>query len=96
MSQNFGISMPTAHAAVAHRPPVRYVVVMDAGGSMVARLFLASREQVNECDAAATEVANATAGLRPALGALGAEWDMALRGCSAQERARAEVYTLAT
>lgn len=96
MSQNFGIAMPAAHATVAHRPPVRYVVVIDSGGSMVARLFLASRELVNECDAAAAEVASTTAGLRPEVGASGREWDLALRGYGVQERARAEVYTLAT
>lgn len=96
MSQNFGIAMPQARAVHAHRPPVRYVVVIDSGGSMVARLFLANRELVNECDAAATEVANTTAGIRPVQGAVGSEWDAALKGYSALERATAEVYTLAT
>jgi hypothetical protein len=96
MSQNFGITMPAAHTAQTLRAPVRYVVVIDSGGSMVARLFLADRALVNECDAAAAEVANTTAGLRPALGAQGREWDAALKGYSAQERAGAEVYTLAT
>jgi hypothetical protein len=94
MGQNFGIAMPAAHAASPHRQPVRYLVVIDSGGGMVARLFLANRELVNEFDAAATEVASTTAGLRPVLGALGAEWDGALMGYSAEERARAEVYTL--
>lgn len=96
MAQNFGIAMPAPHTAQAHRQPVRYLVVIDSGGSMVARLYLANRELVNECDAATTEVANSTAGLLPARGALGAEWDGALRGYSRQERAGAEVYTLAT
>lgn len=96
MGQSFGIAMPEPHQAQACRAPVRYVVVIDAGGSMVARLLLANREVVNECDAAAAEVANTTAGIRPVLGALGHEWDGALKGYSAQERATAEVYTLAT
>ena len=96
MSQNFGIAMPAKHVAVPHRQPVRFLVVIESGGAMVARLFLANRELVNEFDAAATEVANTTAGMQPAVGALGSEWDAALKGHSVLERARAEVYTLAT
>ena len=94
MSQNFGISMPAAHQSEPHRAPVRYLVVIDSGGGRVARLCLDTRVAVNEFDAAVTEVANATAGLTPALGALGPEWDVALQGHSRQERAGAEVYTL--
>jgi hypothetical protein len=95
MSQNFGIEIPAAHLSTPHRMPVRYVVVIDAGGAMVARLFLATRELVNEFDAAVTEVSNMTAGLTPGMGALGAEWDNALEGYSEVQRAGAEVYTLA-
>lgn len=95
MSQNFGIAMPTGHLPTPHRLPVRYLVVIDAGGAMVARLFLATRELVNEFDAAVTEVSNMTAGLTPGLGAQGAEWDSALQGYSDLQRAGAAVYTLA-
>jgi hypothetical protein len=95
MSQNFGIEMPTAHAPTPHRLPVRYLVVIDAGGAMVARLFLATRELVNEFDAAVAEVSNLTAGLVPSIGALGAEWDAGLESYSSVQRASAEVYTLA-
>jgi hypothetical protein len=95
MSQNFGISMPAAHSAVPHRLPVRYLVVIDAGGAMVARLFLETRELANEFDAAATEVSNMTAGLTPDVGAQGPEWDGALQGFSDAQRASAEVYKLA-
>lgn len=62
---------------------------------MVARLFLATRELVNEFDAAVTEVSNMTAGILPHVGALGSEWDSALEGYSNAQRASAEVYTLA-
>lgn len=96
MSQNFGIAMPAPHRAIAHRAPVRYLVILDSGGAMVARMFLASRELVSECDGAATEVANMTAGIKPAVGALGAEWDVALGGHNTLERSTAAVYTLAT
>jgi hypothetical protein len=95
MSQNFGIAIPAAHLSTPHRLPVRYLVVIDAGGAMVARLFLDTRELVNEFDAAVTEVSNMTAGLTPAMGALGKEWDAALQGFSDVQRASAEVYTLA-
>ena len=74
MGQNFGIAMPAAHPTSVHRQPVRYLVVIDSGGAMVARLFLANRELVNELDAGASEVATATAGLRPEKSALGTEW----------------------
>jgi len=94
MSQNFGITMPAAHSSVLHRMPVRYLVVIDSGGAMVARLFLDTRELVNEFDAAVTEVSNMTAGLTPSVGALGSDWDGALQGFSAVQRAGAEVYTL--
>ena len=60
---------------------------------MVARLFLETREQVAEFDGAAEEVATMTIGLEPEVGALGPEWDRALQGHSADERAAAMVYT---
>jgi hypothetical protein len=95
MSQNFGISMPAAHHSVQHRLPARYLVLIDSGGAMVARLFLDTRELVTEWDAAATEVSHMTAGLAAQVGAQGAEWDGALQGFSDAQRAKAEVYTLA-
>lgn len=96
MAQVFGMPMPAAPSATAHRPPVCYVVVIEAGGSMVAGLYLANRERVNALDAASSELANTTAGLMPTQGACGPEWDDALQGHSAQERAEARVYTLAS
>jgi len=96
MSQDYGIAMPSQHPEVAHRAPVRYLLLLEGGGGMVARMFLENHAQVQECDAAATEVANMTAGIAPTLGALGPEWDQALRGHSLQERASASVFTLAT
>ena len=94
MSQTFGMETPREHPSTPHRKPVRYLVVIDAGGSMVARLFLDAREMVAEFDAAVEEVAAMTNGLVPQLGALGPEWDLALQGHSAVERAAAMVYTL--
>lgn len=85
---------PRKHNHGSHRPPGRFLVVIDSGGYMVARMFLETREQVAEFDAAVEEVSAMTSGLVPEVGALGSEWDRALLGHSAAERAGAMVYTL--
>lgn len=94
MNDGFGIESPGAHRRAALQKPARYVVIIESGGPMVARLFLESRELVGEFDAAAEEVAEMTQGLQPARGAAGPEWDRALAGHSAAERAAASIYTL--
>lgn len=94
MNDGFGIESPGAHRHAPLHQPVRYVVVIESGGPMVARLFLASREPVAEFDAAAEEVAEMTRGRQPERGAAGPEWDRALAGHNAAERAAAAVYTL--
>jgi hypothetical protein len=94
MSQNFGSALPHPHTQTAHRKPARYLIVIDAGGVGVAKLFLDGREQVAEFDAGTEEAAQMTAGLVPTRGADGPEWDRALQGHSAAERRAAEVYTL--
>jgi hypothetical protein len=94
VSQNYGIEKLSAHAQAVHRKPARYLMLIDAGGSTVARLFLESREAVAEFDAGTEEVALMTKGLHPIKGAAGPEWDRALGGHSAAERAAAEVFTL--
>ncbi len=94
MSQDFGSESPRPHTRASHQKPARYLVVIDAGGSTVARLFLDTRQQVAEFDAGTEEVVQMTAGLVPAQGASGPEWDAALKGHNAAERRAAEVYTL--
>ena len=94
MSQGFGNESPRAHAQTAHRPPARFLVLIDAGGSTVARLFLDTREQVAEFDAGTEEVAQMTAGLAPTQDAAGPEWDRALEGHSLAERLAAGVFRL--
>lgn len=94
MSQTYGIESHKDYVAETQRQPVRYVVVIEADGAAIARLFLESRQQVDEIDAAVPEVVQMIQGLEPAKGALGAEWDAALRGHSLSERTAAEVYTL--
>lgn len=95
MSQTFGMESPQSHSQTAHRRPVRYLVVIDSGGSMIARLCLDTRAMVTEMDAAVEEVASMIAGLIPVTGAMGSEWDGTLAGHSRVERADAKVYTLA-
>jgi hypothetical protein len=69
-------------------------VLIDAAGSTVAKLFLDTREQAGEFDAGAEEVTLTTRGLMAAKSAHLPEWDRALAGHSAAERAAADVYTL--
>lgn len=85
---------PRKHDASPRRQPVRYVVVIESGGSMVARLYLVTREQVAEFDAAVEEVSSMIKGVAPQVGAIGPEWEQALQGHSAVERSAAKVYTL--
>jgi hypothetical protein len=94
MSQTYGIEAPHGHHASPQQPPVRYVIVIDSGGSSVTRLMLATRQQVAEFDAGNPEVVQMIQGLTPAKVANHPEWDAALRGHSAEERSRADVYTL--
>lgn len=94
MSQTFGMESPRKHDASPHREPVRYVVVIESGGSMVAKLHLETRQQVAEFDAAVEEVSSMTKGVAPQVGAIGPEWDQALQGHSAAERSAAKVYIL--
>lgn len=94
MSSTYGIERPGPHAGGTHRAPARFLVIIESGGSVVARLFLAGREPAGEFDAGTEEVAQMTRGLEPAHGATAAEWDQALAGHSAAERAAAQVYSL--
>lgn len=94
MSQGFGSESPRAHLQTEHRKPARYLVLIESGGVVLARLFLDTREQVAEIDGATEEATQMMAGQVPQHGAEGAEWDAALRGHSAAERAAAAVYTL--
>ena len=95
MSDGFGMESPSRHTQAPRQKPARYLVLIDAGGGgTVARLFLESREQIAEFDASTEETSSMTSGLTPTKGATGPEWDKALAGHSAQDRATAEVYEL--
>lgn len=77
-----------------HSPPARYLILIDAGGAMVARLFDAERRPLSEFDASSEEVAVMTTGLAPLRSGLEPDWARALAGHNPDERAAAEVYTL--
>jgi hypothetical protein len=74
--------------------PAKYLVVIDAAGEMVARMFDDQRRLLAEFDASSSEVAVMTQGLNPQRVAGEVAWNDALRGHSAQERSEAEVYIL--
>ncbi len=96
MSQTYGIEAPRRPAPDDEQPPVRFLVLIHSASSAqrLARLFLQDRRQVAELDAGAPEVMMMTDSLAPSRSAWQAEWDLALAGHSAAERAEAEVYTL--
>ncbi len=99
MAQTFGIEAAHAvpqPAVAAAQPPARYLVLIDSAshGTRQARLFLATREQVAEFDAAGPEVQSLTSSLLAGCGADAAEWDTALAGHSRVERQAAQVFTL--
>lgn len=93
MTQVFGMPVPEGHRG-GHRPVARYLILIESGGSVVARLFLADRQPAGEFDASVQEVTLMIKGLTASAGALGREWDKALAGHSAAERGAAKVYTL--
>jgi hypothetical protein len=94
MNHGFGIERPAVHHPDEHRTVARYLVLIESGGPVLALLFTEKRDLVANFDAGAEEVALMTRGLRPAAGANGPEWDLALAGQSLEERAAASVYTL--
>lgn len=75
--------------------PVKFLIVIDSGGSMVARLFDANRGHVMDMDASTEDVVATIDGVVPSQSGTAQEWDRALAGHSAEERAQAQVYALA-
>lgn len=94
MNDGYGLELPMARASAPHRHPVRYLMLIDAGGTTVVRLFTERRESAGEFDAGSEDLVPMIHGLAPLNGATGPEWDHVLEGRSAAERAAAEVYRL--
>lgn len=95
MNRGFGRELPLAHKRRPRRQPARYLMVIDAGGTTVVRLFTEGRQSAGEFDAGTEELTPMIHGLEPFKGACGPEWDHVLEGHSTTERAAAEVYRLA-
>jgi len=97
MGQTFGIEAHHVTTPADTQPPARYLVLIDsaAENTRLARLFLDSRLQVAEFDAAGPEVLSITDGLVSQQNADGPQWDQALAGHTAAERRAAQVFTLA-
>ena len=94
MSQDFGSEVPKPHTEVLHRKVTRYLIVIPAPDGPIAKLLDTGREQLAELDANTEEVTTMLRGLAPVMGAAGADWDKALSGHSAEERASTAIYTL--
>jgi hypothetical protein len=94
MSDSLGDEAPGRYAPHVYKKIAKYLVVIDAAGQVVARLFDDERRPLAEFDASSEEVALMTQGLVAAMGATGREWDAVLGGHSRDERRAAEVYTL--
>ena len=95
MNDGFGHEVPPRHAQQTHREVTRYLIVIDAGeGPAIARLLRPDRTPVAEFDAGTEEVAQLAKGMPATTGATGPEWDKALAGHTAAERAGATVYVL--
>ena len=93
-NDGFGIERPSAHVHRGHRAKARYLVLIEAAGPVIALLFTEARQLAADFDAGAEEVALMTRGLQAEQGATGPEWDPALAGHSAEERAAAQLFTL--
>ncbi|MET0333908.1 MAG: hypothetical protein ABW190_06525 [Rhizobacter sp.] len=77
-----------------HKTPVKYLVIIESDGAMVAKLYDAELKHVNDIDAGSEEVAVMTKGLSAAKSGNDATWSEVLTGHGEAERRAAQVYTL--
>ncbi|MCR5882710.1 hypothetical protein LRS03_07520 [Rhizobacter sp. J219] len=77
-----------------HKPPVKYLVIIESDGAMVAKLYDAQFRHENDIDAGSEEVAVMTRGLKAEKTGNDATWSKVLAGHGETERRAAEVYTL--
>lgn len=94
MSQDYGQPVPAPHGARHTRQATQWLVLIASGPITLARLLGPDRVQAAEFDANTEEVAVMVKGLPASIGATAPEWDRALAGHSAAERAAASVYLL--
>jgi hypothetical protein len=77
-----------------HKTPVRYLVIIESDGAMVAKLYDHQFGHVSDIDASSEEVAVMTRGLVAQHIGNDATWSKVLRGHGEAERRAAEVFTL--
>ncbi len=77
-----------------HKTPAKYLVLIEADGTVLAKLYDAQRAHVADVDATSEEVGVMTRGLTPEAGANAAPWAQILSGHGTRERAEARIYTL--
>lgn len=77
-----------------HKTPVKYLVIIESDGAMVAKMYDAHYKHENDIDAGSEEVAVMTRGLKPAKSGNDATWAKVLVGHGEAERRAAEIYTL--
>jgi len=74
--------------------PAKYLVLIEDGEGMVARLFDAERQHLGDFDGSTFEVADMTVGVVPTQGIDRKAWGHALDGHNEAARAAALVYEL--
>ena len=77
-----------------HKTPVKYLVIIESDGAMIAKLYDANYKHENDIDAGSEEVAVMTKGLSPTKNGNDATWSKVLVGHGEAERCAAEIYTL--
>ena len=77
-----------------HKTPVKFLVLIESDGAMLAKLYDGQLVHVSDIDASSEEVAVMTQGLMPTRDANDATWSRVLVGHGEKERRAARVYTL--
>lgn len=77
-----------------HKTPVRYLVIIESDGAMLAKQYDERFAHVGDIDASSEEVAVMTRGLKAAHSGNDGTWAKVLAGHGEAERRAAEVFTL--
>jgi hypothetical protein len=77
-----------------HKTPVKYLVIIESDGAMLAKLYDGQFAHVNDIDASSEEVAVMTRGLMPARDANAPPWAEVLAGHGEPQRRAALIFTL--
>ncbi|MBC7955848.1 MAG: hypothetical protein H7Y33_08275 [Cytophagales bacterium] len=77
-----------------HKTPVKYLVLIESDGAMLAKLYDGQFAHVNDIDASSEEVAVMTKGLMPQRDANNTVWAPILAGHGEPQRRVALVFTL--